>query len=265
VIAAMPAVRTETAPVRLDVPRDDPRLDRLCTVDLQLLGLSERTAAARLLDVGCGAGRHELAAARLPISTIACDLNHGDLRDGRFFVGEDCKGASWPGTVAWVRGTALDLPLATASVDAAICSETLEHMDDDLGVLRELRRVVRHGGTLAVSVPAYAVEFALWQLSWAVTHSPGGHVRIYRQGEVLAKLHAAGWEPYAVRRRHALESIYWLLGALGGGSTPPCAPARAWRRLTNSRAVRVSRSWDRAERSLSWVAAKSLTVYARAV
>lgn len=249
----------------VEKPRDDPALDRVYTVDLALLGLSDRTPGARLLDAGCGAGRHELAAARLPITSVACDLSSGDLRDGRFFVGEDGRGVRRPGSVHWVRGTALQLPLPAASMDAAICSETLEHVADDLGALRELRRVVRPGGTLAVSVPARLVEFMLWQLSWEVTHTPGGHIRIYSRDELLGKLGATGWEPYAERRRHGFESVYWLLGALGGGGNPPCGAARAWRRLTNSAQVRGSRAWGRCEHLLSQVAAKSLVVYARAV
>ncbi|MCL4231749.1 MAG: methyltransferase domain-containing protein [Dehalococcoidia bacterium] len=255
------------AGVRLPLlqPADDPRLDRVFTIDLRLLGLSPDTQGARLLDVGCGAGRHELAAARLPIRTIACDLGRRDLRDGRFFVGEDGKAGAHFGHVEWVQGTALTLPFAPGSIDAAICSETLEHVVDDMGALRELRRVVRTGGALAVSVPARAVELALWQLSWEVTHTPGGHIRIYHTDELLGKLRATGWRPYAVRRRHAFESVYWLLGALGGGGDPPCAPARAWRKATNSPRVRTSRAWYGAECALSRVLPKSVAIYARAV
>ncbi len=248
----------------LSHPHDDAGLDRVYSIDVGLLGLSERTAGARLADVGCGPGRHELATARLPITTVACDLSWADLRAGRYFVGEDRKGGRWPGTVTWVRGAASSLPLADGSLDAAICSETLEHIEDDVGVLKELRRVVRNGGTLAVSVPAHAVEFVLWQLSWEVTHTRGGHIRIYRQEELLAKLRATGWEPYAVRRRHAFESVYWLLAAAGGRIGAPGAPARAWRRITNSRGVRNSGVWNGLERWLSRWVGKSLVVYARA-
>jgi len=265
VIVALPAAQPEASGARLDRPDDEPHLDRVYTIDLRLLGLSEQTPGARLLDVGCGAGRHELAAAELPLSTVACDLSRQDLRDGRYFVGEDGKGRHRPGIVTWVRGTALHLPLADSCVDAAMCSETLEHVEEDMEALRELRRVVRRGGTLAVSVPAHAVEFVLWQLSWEVTHTQGGHLRIYREAELLGKLRATGWAPYAVRRRHAFESVYWLLSVAGGGPAHPGFLARAWRRATNTPEVRGSRVWERLERALSRWAAKSLVVYARAV
>jgi SAM-dependent methyltransferase len=256
--------RVASEPV-LERPRDSRRFDRVFTIDLRLLGLSESTVGARLLDLGCGAGRHELAAAKLPILTTGCDLSRKDLSDGRFFVGEDGRDGGRPGLTEWVQGSGHHLPFADGAFDAAICSETLEHVEDDRGVLRELHRVVKAEGTLGVSVPAYLVERILWQLSWEVSHTPGGHIRIYRRPELLGKLRQTGWLPYAVRYRHAFESVYWLLGAVGGGTTPPWRPARMWRSFTNSAGVRESGRWDAVERKLSRPIGKSLVVYARSV
>lgn len=241
-------------------PADDPRLERVFSIDLALLGLPGLTASARLLDVGCGAGRHEIAAARLPIATVGCDINRKDLALGRYFVHES------PGIarrVEWLQGSGTHLPFASAAFDAVICSETLEHVADDERVLRELHRVVRSGGRLGVSVPAAGTERLLWRLAPQVRQAPGGHLRIYRQAELLAKLRATGWQPYAVRHRHAFESIYWLLGAVCGGGEPPPRPARAWRKLLISRAGRM-RWFDRFERVFARRFGKSLVIYARA-
>lgn len=257
--------RVELPAPRLARPRDSRRLDRVFTIDMGLLGLSEETAGARLLDLGCGAGRHELLAARLPIQTLACDSGRKDLRDGRFFVEEDAKERAHRGRCDWVQATGYRLPFGEGTFDAAICSEMLEHVEDDRAVLRELHRVVTPGGTLGVSVPTDRVERVLWRLSWEVSHTPGGHIRIYRRPELLALLRESGWEPYAVRYRHAFESVYWVLGAVGGGRTPPWLPARVWRSFTNSERVRDSGAWDAVERRLSRTFGKSIVVYARAV
>lgn len=249
------AARIAAAPER---PHDDPSLSRVHTIDLALLGITPETRGIRLLDAGCGAGRHELAVAELPITAIACDIDRDSLRRGRYFLGE----ANAPPTqVAWIQADGTRLPFADATFDAAICSETLEHVWDDVALLRELRRVVQPHGRIAVSVPAYWPELALWALSWRVTHTPGGHIRIYRPHQLVEKLRHAGWRPYAVRRRHAFETVYWVLGALFGGGEPPPLPARAWRRLINAR---PSRLVDRCERALARPLAKSLVVYARA-
>jgi len=246
-------------------PRDSGRLDRVYTIDIGLLGLSGETPGARLLDLGCGAGRHELATASLPLTSVACDQSRNNLADGRFFVDEDARSGEHRGRTTWVQATGYGLPFRDRAFDAAICSEMLEHVEDDLSVLRELHRVVKPGGTLGVSVPAHLVERMLWQLSWEVSHTPGGHIRIYRKAELLERLRQTGWLPYAVRYRHAFDSIYWLLGAAGGGRTPPWRPARMWRSFTNSPKVRTSRRWDAVERRLSRRFGKSLAIYARSV
>ena len=245
---------TASVTANLGQPRDDLALSRVHTIDLALLGVGEGGARARVLDAGCGAGRHELALAGLPVDAVACDLDRESLYRGRYFTGEAAG-------VAWIQAHGLRLPFADGTFDAVICSETLEHVWDDTGLLRELRRVTRPRGRIAVSVPAYWPELLLWALSWRVTHTRGGHLRIYRREQLLEKLRMGGWRPYAVRRRHAFESVYWVLGALCGGGEPPPLPARAWRRLVNGRPTRLI---DRCERALAPLG-KSLVVYARAV
>jgi SAM-dependent methyltransferase len=248
-----------TPPVVLARPKDDPALSRVHSIDLRLLGLTRKSTGARLLDVGCGAGRHELAARELPVTVAACDLDTGALNDGRFFM-QEAEGEP-EGQAHWLKASGLRLPFEDDSFDAAICSETLEHIPEDMDVLRELHRTAKSGGRLAISIPAFWPELALWAISWTITHTPGGHVRIYERDQLLEKLRMSGWRPYAVRYRHAFESVYWLLGALLGGGKPPAAPARAWRRLINGDPQKLI---DRLERSVARGLAKSIVVYATA-
>ena len=70
----------------------------------------------------------------------------------------------------------------------------LEHIPDDVGALAELTRVLKPGGTIAVTIPAWLPE----KICWALTdeyHAPkavGGHVRIYTENELRAKMRGAG-------------------------------------------------------------------------
>lgn len=52
-----------------------------------------------------------------------------------------------------VVGDATRIPLQSSSVDAALCTHTLEHIENDRAAMRELHRVLRPGGWVAVGVP----------------------------------------------------------------------------------------------------------------
>jgi ubiquinone/menaquinone biosynthesis C-methylase UbiE len=68
-------------------------------------------------------------------------------------------------------GSLPNLPLRSASVDAALCLEVLEHVEDDRAAVRELRRVLRPKGLLIVSVPQ--------TYYWTAYRCLIGHVRHY--------------------------------------------------------------------------------------
>ncbi len=54
-----------------------------------------------------------------------------------------------------VEGSLLEMPFADASFDLAVSLDVIEHLEDDVGAMRELRRTVAPGGALLVTVPAY--------------------------------------------------------------------------------------------------------------
>ena len=71
-----------------------------------------------------------------------------------------------PGSLAvTTNGDALRLPFPDDTFDRIIASEVLEHVPDDQAALDELFRVLKPGGTLAVTVPAWLPEKICWALS----------------------------------------------------------------------------------------------------
>lgn len=54
-----------------------------------------------------------------------------------------------------VQSDAVRLPFSESSFDAAFILDVLEHIDEDETVLREIRRVLRPGGSLLITVPAF--------------------------------------------------------------------------------------------------------------
>ena len=83
------------------------------------------------------------------------------------------------------------MPYADETFDCVIASEILEHIPQDDAAIAELIRVLKVGGTLAVSVPRWLPEQVCWLLSDEYHSNEGGHMRIYRASELRDKIAAA--------------------------------------------------------------------------
>jgi SAM-dependent methyltransferase len=81
----------------------------------------------------------------------------------------------------------LELPFEDDSFDLAASLDVIEHLEDDLGALRELRRVVAPGGALLITVPAYPW---LWSGHDEVNH----HHRRYTRRSLRRVAEQAGWK-----------------------------------------------------------------------
>lgn len=79
------------------------------------------------------------------------------------------------------------VPLPDASCDMVTLLDVLEHVRDEASLLAEARRLVRPGGHLLITVPAFPL---LWGIQDEVSH----HYRRYRKRGLAAALRAAGLE-----------------------------------------------------------------------
>ena len=132
-------------------------------------------ADARILDAGCGSGRNMVELAR-----------HGTVTGVELSKTSVCLArARDAGEV--IEGSVMEMPLDGDSFDLAASLDVIEHLEDDLGALRELRRVVKPGGSLLVTVPAYQW---LWSEHDVINH----HHRRYTRRTLLAVAEQAGWE-----------------------------------------------------------------------
>ncbi|HYA50704.1 MAG TPA: class I SAM-dependent methyltransferase, partial [Streptosporangiaceae bacterium] len=121
----------------------------------------------RLLDLGCGGGRHAYEAYRRGADVVACDTDEGELRSVVSMTAAMQEAGEAPATAHSqpVAGDGTALPFGSEAFDRVIAAEVLEHIGDDQRALHEIARVLRPGGLLAVTVPAWLPERICWRLS----------------------------------------------------------------------------------------------------
>jgi SAM-dependent methyltransferase len=178
-------------------------------------------AARSMLEVGCGNG-YVLAAiaGRNPrLGVAGSDLSAAGLRCARERVPR----------ALLVRADARALPF-DAEFDVVGAFDVIEHVVEDGAVLEAMRRAVRPGGGILVSVPQHR-----WL--WSEVDRYSGHERRYTRGDLAAKLAAAGF------RLRSMTSFVTLL-------LPAMVLSRAWNALAHrgfdpSRELAVDRRVDR--------------------
>ena len=185
----------------------------MLTVDFRYLPLRSGNI---VLDLGCGEGRHTIAAAcHSAVTVVGVDLNENDLISA-------CKKRADiiinDSAAEFILGDGLNLPFDDSCFDAIICSEVLEHILDYQSVLREIARVLRPGGLFCASVPRQWPEKICWALSREYHEVPGGHIRIFCTAKLKKEIEHLGMKHYRRHWAHALHAPFWWLKCIFWGS-----------------------------------------------
>jgi SAM-dependent methyltransferase len=169
----------------------------------------------RVLDLGCGEGRHLIGALlAADLTAIGVDLSREDLLSGAKKTDDWALSVNEPRRPALAQASGYALPFPDSAFDAVICSEVLEHIPQLSRVLNEINRVLRPGGHLVVSVPRRWPERICWWLSSDYHLQLGGHLRIFRTERLRAMLEAFPLVFYHKHGAHALHVPYWWLRCL---------------------------------------------------
>ncbi|HEV8583713.1 MAG TPA: class I SAM-dependent methyltransferase [Methylomirabilota bacterium] len=146
------------------------------------------TARRRILDLGCGPG-----------NTLR-RLGAWGTAYGVEYAVSALSVAKSRGLTRVVAGDGLHLPFPGGAMDCVVALEVIEHFADDLGVLREAFRILKPGGLLMVSVPAF---MSLWR-----SHDElYGHHRRYSRAGLVSVMEQAG---FRVERCEFIKCLYFL-------------------------------------------------------
>jgi SAM-dependent methyltransferase len=149
--------------------------------------------AERALDLGCGDGR--LSAELDALKLFAADVSLVALERARSRLGADAQ-------LVELEPDA-ELPLEDSQFDLVLCAETLEHVRDVQLLLAEVRRVLRPGGTFAVTTPAHS---RLTGLKLLVRGFENGfdplspHLRFFSKRSLARLLGELGYDVRSIRR-----------------------------------------------------------------
>ncbi len=128
----------------------------------------------RILDVGCGTG------ANLEMLADFGQAEGVDVSDDAL---EFCRTKGLKAR----KGLAEKLPFADESFDIATALDVVEHLDDDIAGLKEMRRILKKGGKTLIFVPAF-----MWL--WGVQDDVSNHRIRYTKKQIVERLQKAGFE-----------------------------------------------------------------------
>ncbi len=233
----------------------------MLTANYDILGLK---TGDKILDLGCGFGRHAFEAARRGANVVALDAGRDEVEGvaATFAAMVEAGELSTENLhVASVQGDALALPFPDGTFDRVICSEVLEHIPNDVGAMRELARVLRPGGTMAITVPRFGPELINWALSDAYHNVPGGHIRIFRKSQLKKRLTSVGMQVTGHHYAHGLHSPYWWLKCLVGTKNDQNWFVRQYHKLLVWDIVKGPRTTRYMEKVLAPLMGKSIIFY----
>ena len=151
---------------------------------------------SRVLDVGCGTGHAALTLAPLLPDGLACgiDISFAMVSAARGKAPREVRGR-----VGFVQASSAALPYGDGSFDHVMCTNSFHHYPDPLGVLAEMKRVLRPGGQLVIfeNAPDLSVYAKLWDRVLRLVET--GHVRYYASQELGELIRRSGFEEVELR------------------------------------------------------------------
>jgi len=230
----------------------------MLTVNFRQLPLRE---GDRVLDSGCGEGRHVFECFRHECAVLGMDLSRQSLLKARYVLGQMKTRGEAKGRFLLLRGDALRFPFRDETFDKIVCSEVIEHVRDDRLGVAEIARILKTGGKVAVTVPTYVTEQLYDKLSREYFRTPGGHIRKVVPRELARSMEENELRIYAVGFAHAFHSPYWMLRCIFGLHDEKARVPRIYRKFLHL--ALFSKPLRLGEKICNYFFPKSIILYAQ--
>ena len=167
----------------------------------------------KIIDLGCGTGYYLFLLSNLGVklNLVGFDYDEKAIEEAR----DNLKKKS----IDFIIGNLHRMPFEDKSFDKAVMSEVLEHVEEDVAVLKEVHRILKPNGVIVISVPSINYPFFWDPFNWVLQHSFNthiksgffsglwsGHLRLYLLSDLKSKFEKAGF-----RVEIAKELTFWCL------------------------------------------------------
>ena len=155
----------------------------------------------KILDLGCGDGYYSYLLSQIPLKLKITGI------DNHLEAIETARTLVPPKKATFIIGDAEKLPFPKDSFDKIIMSEVIEHVNDDIKVLKEARRILKEDGILVLTTPNKDYPFLWDPVNWILEHSFNFHIkngffagiwnqhlRLYKPEELKKRLEKAGFK-----------------------------------------------------------------------
>ena len=183
----------------------------------------------QVLDCGCGEGYYTMVISELypRVRIVALDHDPEILGKAKKWL-EKRKNIKFV-LAEWNPQKPNDLPFPSGKFDKAILSEVIEHLENDFGAVKEMKRILKKDGLLAITVPAANYPFFWDPLNFIREHLGLGHfssanqflggiwswnhLRLYTPMMLSTVIKKAGLKELEMKPilRFVLPFNYWLL------------------------------------------------------
>ena len=223
--------------------------------------LTLKNPNGRMLDLGCGEGRHIFGAMEeFPdLQCIGLDPHIESLT--KAFKGLDFLESISNKKTNFLSGSAYSLPFPDNSFDLVVCSEVLEHLHEYKDAIAEISRVLKTGGSFLASVPAELPEKICWALSRDYQNQPGGHLRIFNKKCLIEDISQNDLQFEYSERFHSIHSAYWWLRCLFWKTQDSNILIKLYKKVLERHILKKPLLIDQIDKILNPVLGKSIALY----